>query len=138
MINIKLAASSANIGIGFDSIALALDLYNEFGFETSTKFKLIGFDESFDNEDNLIVKSYHAFASEFLNKDKIIPVSVTLIDNQIPISRGLGSSSTCILAGVIAANEIHNLNKSFLGFVSLSFPLKEISSTFSLSTFVTL
>jgi homoserine kinase len=124
MINIKLPASSANIGIGFDSIALALDLYNKFGFEVSSNYKLIGFDESFDDSDNLIVKSYISFASSYLKEDEIKPVSITLIENQVPISRGLGSSSTCILAGVFAANEIHNLGKSFLECVSFSAKLE--------------
>ena len=124
MINIKLPATSANIGIGFDSIGLALDMYNTFSFEQGPVFKLIGFDKSFDDIDNLIVSSYIAFAGNFLKEDEIIPVSVNQIENQIPISRGLGSSSTCILAGVFAANEIHNLGKSFLDCVSFAAKLE--------------
>ena len=74
MINIKLAASSANIGIGFDSIALALDLYNTFSFEKSSRFELIGFDESFDN-DNFFIFELSKITECALSPSKPAPCS---------------------------------------------------------------
>ncbi len=101
MLKIKVPASSANLGCGFDSLGLALKLNNTFIFEKSASFALQGFDSS-KLEDNLVYQSYH-YVFEYLKKD-VIPVIITLEEAQIPISRGLGSSASCIVAGVYAAN----------------------------------
>ncbi len=101
MLKIKVPASSANLGCGFDSLGLALKLNNTFVFEKSTSFDLKGF-ESNSIEDNLVYQSYH-YVFEHLKKEAI-PVIITQEEAQIPISRGLGSSASCIVAGVYAAN----------------------------------
>ena len=51
-------------------------------------------------------------SKQFLDETKVIPVKVSLVKEDIPISRGLGSSASCILAGVLAANKIHGFNQS--------------------------
>lgn len=106
MFKITVPASSANLGSGFDTFGLALSLYNVFGFEKSDDFLLVGFDQNFSFDQNLVFQAYKT-VFEVLNKE-VIPVTISLIQNDIPISRGLGSSSTCIIAGVIAANHLLN------------------------------
>ena len=99
---IKVPATSANLGPGFDIIGMALKVYNKFSFKINGTFELVGFDDKYsDIENNLIIKSYK-YVFEKLNR-KIIPVSIELLDQKVPTSRGMGSSATCIVAGVMAA-----------------------------------
>lgn len=98
---ISVPATSANIGVGFDTLGIAFKLYNHFTFKRSENFMISGCDKKYMNEDNLVIQSYkHIF--DILNKE-YLPVSVN-IDANIPVSRGLGSSATCIIAGVLSAN----------------------------------
>ena len=111
---IKVPATSANIGPGFDIIGMALKVYNKFSFKINATFELVGFDEKYaDVQTNLIIRSYK-YVFEKLNR-KLIPVSVELLEQKVPTSRGMGSSATCIVAGVMAAG--YNLkieDKDFL------------------------
>jgi homoserine kinase len=112
MIKISTPATSANLSVGFDTLGIALNLYNEFQFEQSPVFRTVGFNSRYTIKTNLVIKSYIAFAKEYVEESKVIPVKVSLLKEDIPISRGLGSSASCILAGVVAANEIHGFHKS--------------------------
>ena len=98
-------ATSANLGPGFDCLCICFDLYNEYEFFLSDKYTIEGFSEKFSNpSDNLIVKSYEKV---FLLKNKKIQfLTIRQKIQNIPVSRGLGSSASCIVAGIIMANEI--------------------------------
>lgn len=104
MFEIIVPASTANLGIGFDSLGLALSLTNTFTFEKSDKTTFHGFEKEYSNEKNLVFLSYSSVFQK-LNLE-IPPISITLTKQEIPISRGLGSSSSCIIAGAMAANKI--------------------------------
>lgn len=104
MVNIKTCATSANIGPGFDCLGLALDIYNSFDVEISDKDELINIEDRFNNEDNLFLKSYRQGIKK-LNIDDHIKV---IFNSNIPISRGLGSSSSLIVGGLKAASVLHN------------------------------
>lgn len=110
MIRVRVPATSANMGPGFDSLGIALDLYNEFGFrETEDGLKFDGMPEEFCNEDNII---YQAMKYCFDKAGyKIKGLEISEIKQDVPVSRGLGSSSTCIVGGLVGANEI--LGKKF-------------------------
>ena len=110
MIRIKVPATSANFCIGFDTCGIAFNLYNEYSFEEADYDLLTGFDTKFMNEFNLVLKSYHKFF-EYFNID-YIPASISLLKEEIPVSRGLGSSAACIVAGVLGANKLSEANKS--------------------------
>lgn len=103
MIKIQVPATSANIGPGFDAFGLALSLYNSFSFEEKTDGKLTirGVERKYQGASNLV---YKAMLKVF-KKVKYQPKGL-LINNEIniPISRGLGSSATCIVAGIFGAN----------------------------------
>lgn len=102
MIRIKVPATSANLGVGFDCMGLAVSLYSTIDFEQSSQKLIInGCDEQFQNEQNLI---YQAFirGCQFLNQP--VPNVKITIDNHVPVSRGLGSSAVCIVGGLMGAN----------------------------------
>ncbi|KRN98420.1 homoserine kinase [Companilactobacillus kimchiensis] len=102
MIEIKVPATSANIGVGFDCLGLAVSLYSTVLFEPSDKkLTISGCPEGFQNSHNLIYQSFVA-ACNFLQRP--IPKIKITIQNNIPISRGLGSSAFCIVAGLAGAN----------------------------------
>lgn len=104
MIKVTVPATSANMGPGFDTLGLALNLYNTFTFkEISEGFEINGFDKEYNCENNLVYTSM----LETFKEIGYIPKGVSIdIESNIPISRGLGSSASCILGGVIGANEL--------------------------------
>ena len=104
MITIKAPASSANIGPGFDCLGLALNLYNIFKVDFADKTRLVGVEPRFDNDDNLFLQAYRAGCDELGVKPEPLYVE---FDTDIPVSRGLGSSSSLLCAGLEAANRLH-------------------------------
>lgn len=107
---VRTFATTANLGPGFDAFGLCLDLYNDYIFEISNEYIIEGFDERFSSPaNNLIIQSYEK-VFEVLD-EPIIPIKLVEVVQNIPTSRGLGSSASCILAGVLIANDIlHNGN----------------------------
>ena len=104
MIKYKVPATSANLGIGFDCLGIALSLYDYFEIEESDKFILDGFISN-DIKNNLFIESYKKACR--YKKDKVVPLKVKL-KADVPISRGLGSSSCMIVGGIYAYNILHN------------------------------
>lgn len=107
-LKIKTPATTANLGPGFDCLGAALDLYNEFEINiVNNKQKLKILVEGVDaqdiskNEDNIL---YKAIKKIFNQKKLQIPPLEIYIKNNIPIKRGLGSSASCYVAGVVAGN----------------------------------
>ncbi|WP_026889316.1 homoserine kinase [Clostridium beijerinckii] len=110
MIRVRVPATSANMGPGFDTLGIALNLYNDFGFmEIEDGLKFNGMPEEFCNEENIIYKAMKYCFDKAGYKIKGLEISE--IKQDVPVSRGLGSSSTCIVGGLVGANEI--LGKKF-------------------------
>jgi homoserine kinase len=107
-IKVRVPGTTANLGPGFDCLGMALTIYNTFTFEENFQWKFINFEEKYANDMNLIVRSMRK-VYEKANK-QLHPFTIS-IDEQVPISRGLGSSATCIIGGIVAAN--HFLNYCF-------------------------
>ncbi|NLK63993.1 MAG: homoserine kinase [Tissierellia bacterium] len=105
MIKVKTPATTANIGPGFDVLGLAFKLYNEYTFEEIDKGLVIeGCPDVYNNKENLVYKSF-LLAAEQLGK-KVDGLKISMKIN-IPVSRGLGSSSACIVGGVYGANAFY-------------------------------
>ncbi|MBQ9007498.1 MAG: homoserine kinase [Atopobiaceae bacterium] len=102
-ITVRVPATSANLGVGFDVLGLALDLDATFVFEPADELLVTGCDERFNTPDNLVWKSYLA-ACDALGLDAC-PLHIHE-DSPIPASGGLGSSSTCVVAGIVAAQAL--------------------------------
>lgn len=98
MIKVSVPATSANLGPGFDSLGIALKLYNVFTFKKASSFS---FDGDLNVEDNLIIKT---IKKAFAYKNEEEPTLEITSKSDVPMSRGLGSSATCIIAGLLAAN----------------------------------
>lgn len=105
MIKITLPATSANLGPGFDTLGIALNIYNSFYVEKNAALIIEGTLDEFENEDNLF---YQAYIKTLKRKEGLY----VRFDCNIPFSRGLGSSATLIIGGVLAANHLYNLNLS--------------------------
>lgn len=102
MIKVTVPASTANMGPGFDTLGLALNLYNIYEFEeTENGLYIEGCDDSFKNEENLVYRAFVQTACQLGRSIKGVRIKMT---TNIPVSRGLGSSSACIAAGVFGAN----------------------------------
>ena len=106
MLNIRVPATSANFGPGFDTLGIALSLYNEYEVELSDTLNILNDQKGYNPIDNLFYKTYKYTTKQF-NIDNEITVNFKNIN--IPISRGLGSSSSLIIAGIMAANELNKL-----------------------------
>lgn len=108
MIKVRVPATSANLGPGFDSLGISLDIYNEYAFSLEENKGLFfeGVEKEFQNEDNII---FMAIKKVFNKYDfKFTGLRIKIIKQDIPISRGLGSSSSCIVAGLIGAFALMN------------------------------
>ena len=104
---VRIPGSSANLGPGFDSFGIAWQLYNEIEFNLSNRLIISGCPEKYQNRDNLCYRAYCA-ALSFCGVSEQ-PVSIHFQKNDIPISRGLGSSAALIAGAVTAANVLNNL-----------------------------
>lgn len=104
-VTLRVPATSANLGPGFDSFGCALALYNTYTFERiESGLEITGCDEEFRTADNLSIAAYR-YALEALGLP-MEPLRLH-IDAQIPVCRGLGSSSAMIIGGIMAANALH-------------------------------
>ena len=100
MIRITVPATSANLGIGYDTLGMAVSLYSHFTFDRAETLTITGCPEQFQNEDNLVYESFVNALAEW--GEKTFPVSID-ISTEVPVARGLGSSSTCVVAGIMGA-----------------------------------
>ena len=104
-------ASSANLGPGFDCFGVAWQLYNELEFIPGGESLVIsGCDEKYRGADNLAYRAYCSVLERAGLKPE--PLRINFLRSDIPISRGLGSSSALLVGGVIAANSLHSLGMS--------------------------
>ena len=108
MVKVKVPATSANLGPGFDSMGLALGLYNYVTVEETEQGLVIDIlDESrtflAKDERNLVYKSMKEVFKKVGYQVKGLHLT---LENNIKVTRGLGSSSAGIVSGLVAANEI--------------------------------
>ena len=114
-IHIRVPATTANLGSGFDVLGMALSLYNEAHFiiEEERPFPQIdqieitaegeGVSEMPTDSRNIIIRSMAAAADA---AGGILPGGRLHLVNRIPFARGLGSSSAAIVSGVCLANSL--------------------------------
>ena len=108
---VRVPASSANLGPGFDSFGIAWQLYNEISFQLSDETEILGCAEGYQNEENLALRAYRRVLERCGVREEG-GVSIRFGKTSIPVSRGLGSSAALITAGVMAANELYGLGLS--------------------------
>lgn len=105
-IKVKVPATTANMGPGFDCLGMALDIWNTVAIDSDgTGLEITG--EGADilprGPSNLILKCFNRV---FEKLGRPVPKVKIICHNEIPVSRGLGSSSAGIVGGLMAANEM--------------------------------
>lgn len=105
MIQIQVPATSANLGSGFDALGLALSLYNRVWMQECDQIKISSADhvEVPADDQNLI---YTAARKLYQACGKSLSGLEIIQENNIPMASGLGSSSACIVAGLVGANHL--------------------------------
>ena len=105
MIKLQIPATSANLGAGFDALGLALSYYNTAEMEENDVIDIKSLDGTPipQDEKNLIYVSVKDLYDVCGKPLKGLTLRQT---NAIPMARGLGSSSACIIAGLVGANKM--------------------------------
>jgi len=110
-ITVRVPASSANLGPGFDALGLALGIYLKCRFESAHELSIHArgrdADQISTGEDNLIWQTAQAVARDVAGT--LPPIAIE-IDNDIPIGKGLGSSAAALTAGVVIADHLLGLH----------------------------
>lgn len=112
---VRVPASSANLGPGFDCLGLALGVYLTCRFERAARLsiRVSGRDAAqiSTGEDNLIWRTALAVAADVATDvDDILPPITLEIENDIPLGKGLGSSAAALTAGVVIADHLLGLH----------------------------
>ena len=120
MVYVRVPATSANMGSGFDSLGIALGIYNtlriseiESGivvYNNSKEYIPIG-------EKNLVYRAICRVFQEVGYEKKGIKI---IQNSDIPVTRGLGSSSACIIGGMLAANVFSGRKLSYNQILNLA------------------
>lgn len=110
-LKIRVPATIANMGPGFDSFGMAVSLYNYFSFSPAEQDSL-----DFSPKNSVDVKAlasdpgsrnllFQAMDRLYASTGQSRPSFRVTVTADIPVARGLGSSSTAIIAGLLAANQ---------------------------------
>ena len=110
MVKVRVPASSANLGPGFDCFGIAWQCYNEMKFEKSDEVIITGCPEEYRNADNMAYQAFMRTLKEAGKEAKGLEIHFGKTD--IPVSRGLGSSAALISGAVMAANALYDLGFS--------------------------
>ncbi len=106
---IRVPATTANLGAGFDCIGAALSIYNEFTLTEIDSPDLViavrGLEAARVNTDATNL-AYQAFLKLYQRIDRQPPVIQLEIKLGVPLARGLGSSATAIVGGLLGANHL--------------------------------
>jgi len=117
-VTIRVPATTANLGPGFDAFGCALKLYTDVTFEeTDAGLEITGCDEAFTGPDNLAYVSYCAVLASMSEEVRGVKIH---IDSQIPICRGLGSSAALLVAGAMGANVLRGNRLSTQGLLNIT------------------
>lgn len=107
-VTVKVPATTANIGPGFDCLGAALTLYNQFQFSlmpldhsVDISVRGVGAERVKTDASNLV---YQAFVRLYQQLGEPAPSVQIEISMEVPLARGLGSSATAIVGGLVGAN----------------------------------
>ena len=108
-VTVRVPATSANMGPGYDCLGMALDIWNTIevrtspGVESRIAIEGEGAGDLPGDTGNLVYRSMEAL---WLRVGIGAPAVQVRCNNQIPLKRGLGSSSAAIVGGLVAANHV--------------------------------
>ena len=117
-VTVRVPATTANLGPGFDAFGCALSLYTDVTFEeTDCGLEITGCPEEFTGPDNLAYVSYCAVLASLSEEIRGIKIH---IESQIPVCRGLGSSAALLVAGAMGANVLRGNKLSTQGLLNIT------------------
>lgn len=117
-VSVKVPATTANIGPGFDCLGMALPIYNTITIEetvlpgTGVEINVLADNDSIDqlsldhvpsDENSIVYKAVELLYNSIGQSPSELKIN---IHSNIPVARGLGSSSSVIVGALIAANEL--------------------------------
>ena len=119
--NIRVPATSANIGPGFDVVGLSLSLYLDlkvsYPLQPGSTYVPPAITYSGEGADEVPLDAYKNLTTRVAlyvlrcHKIRLFPSNLVLhVDNEIPFGRGLGSSGAAVIAGVLLGNELGQLS----------------------------
>lgn len=128
-VRIQVPATTANLGPGFDILGMALQFYNRFEAKVADELSVSVLpgtcvDVTYLNLDparNIVARAYRTFFEK--TGCDFLPAHLG-IEAHIPLARGLGSSSTAIVAGLILANEISEYDCSLAELLAMAVELE--------------
>lgn len=120
-VRVKIPATSANMGPGFDTLGVALNLYNKIEVEEiESGLEVVSLNpEGYipKDERNLIYRAIKVVFDKVGYRMKGLRITQ---DSEIPMTRGLGSSSACIIGGMLCANVISGRKLSYNQIIHLA------------------
>lgn len=124
-LEIRVPASSANLGPGFDSLGMALPLFLTIHAEVASDWEIHNqtknLPEVLAAKDHLIVRTALWTAQKYR---VTLPACILTLSSDIPLARGLGSSAAAIVGGIQLASEVAHLNLSREEIVQLASELE--------------
>jgi homoserine kinase len=111
-VEVRVPASSANLGVGFDCLALALDLHLRVAVEvvegpgSTLSVEGEGKERLALDESNRFIAGWRAGWRESGRLDAASPALSIAMSNEIPLGRGLGSSAAATVAGLVVATAL--------------------------------
>ena len=125
-VSLKVPATTANLGPGFDCIGAALQLHNEFKFTRNDDRLVIQVSgteaEKVETDENNLL--YRAFVKLYEYIQETPPSVKIEIKLGVPLARGLGSSATAIVGGLLAANVLAGSPLSDVQVIDLAIALE--------------
>jgi len=112
-VTIRVPATTANLGPGFDCLGLALDLWNEVtfslaGYNLEIQIQGEGEKDLATDHTNLVFRAFSLVLEKFSIQT---PRGLSIqCHNRIPVASGLGSSSSAVIAGLLAARQLYSLD----------------------------
>ncbi|MCX8024580.1 MAG: homoserine kinase [Thermanaerothrix sp.] len=115
-VQVRVPATTANLGPGFDALGLALDLWNEVWVRPAStpRVRVCGEGEGLPLDANRMVQALHYFYQRILGET---PPPLDIVQyNRIPLGSGMGSSAAAALSGLLAASALsgHTLDMATL------------------------
>jgi homoserine kinase len=116
-VRVRVPATSANLGPGFDALGLALTLYDDVDVQVEMAGSGLSIEVSGEGEETARRGEDHLIARTFRSAYALMGGSVSSLRircvNRIPHARGLGSSSAATIAGILAARALHPHGHTF-------------------------
>ncbi len=110
-LRLRLPATSANLGPGFDAVAVALDFHLDIEAEATEEFSIRATGRNADRcaqlKDNLVLEAYKKILRD--HERPIVPLAIRMV-NGIPLGMGCGSSAAGRLAAIALANHFGQLD----------------------------